>query len=89
MPIQILKIILEDLQYFEKAFRSILGGLKKTMEICLKFQTMSASEISDVSKDIVNAGNRSEETISKLTNLSVLIADASKREMNASESLEC
>lgn len=70
----------------KKPSDQFLGGLKKQWKDLSEVSTMSASEISDVSKDIVNAGNRSEETISKLTNLSVLIADASKREMNASES---
>ncbi len=65
---------------------NFLGGLKKQWRDLSEISTMSASEISDVSKDVVNAGNRNEETISKLTKLSVLVADASKREMNATES---
>ena len=69
----------------KKPSDNFLGGLNKQWKELAEVSTMSASEISDVSKDIVNSGVRKDSTISEFTKLSVLLADASKRELNATE----
>ena len=67
----------------KKPSDNFLGGLNKQWKELAEVSTMSASEISDVSKDIVNSGVRKDSTISEFTKLSVLLADASKRELDA------
>jgi TP901 family phage tail tape measure protein len=69
----------------KKPSDNFLGGLNKQWKELAEVSTMSASDISDVSKDIVNSGVRKESTISQFTKLSVLLADASKRELSATE----
>lgn len=69
----------------KKPSDNFLGELKNQWKELAEVSTMSASEISDVSKDIVNSGVRKDSTVSEFTKLSVLLADASKRELNATE----
>ncbi|MES2615434.1 MAG: phage tail tape measure protein [Bdellovibrionota bacterium] len=69
----------------KKPSDTFLSGLKNQWRELAEVSTMSASEISDVSKDIVNSGVRDTDTISKFINLAVLLADASKRELGATE----
>ncbi len=69
----------------KKPSDNFFGTIKKQWKELAEVSTMSASEISDVSKDIVNSGIKKDEEVIELTTRSVLLADASKRELSASE----
>lgn len=72
----------------KKPSDNFLGGLKNQWKELSEISTMSSSEISDVSKDIVNSGEHNFKAIQTLTKLSILIADASKKELSAREGFE-
>ena len=61
---------------------AFLGGMKKQWIDLSEISTRTASEISDVTKDIVNSGIKDEGFIKQFTKLSVLLSDASKGELD-------
>lgn len=67
---------------------TFVSNLTKQWKNLSEISTFTQSEISDVSKDILNSGVRDKGFLTQLTEKSLLLSDASKKELSATEGFQ-